>query len=165
MIFPSLVLISIYPWNFKTCLNNWKVREKRYFPIFAINYWLFIFFIGLALLMYFGGMFEVVRTGGTYTGWDTNTSPLVIASLGALFSIMWFPLWFIPLRKRDFLLSHIQAFAAFFTILAFFMSLDRTASAWFMIPLCIIDVFMWIFMWRYEEDYVAIVYKGPDLNF
>lgn len=164
MILPSLILISIYPWGISACIHNWKVREKKYFPIFAFNYWFLMIILGLTLLFYYGGMFEVVRTGGTYMGWNTSTSPLVIAALGSLFSTIWFPLWFVPLRQRDFLVSHIQALSVFFSILAFFMSLNYTASAWFMLPLCIVNVILWFSMWSYEERHVAVPYLGEDLS-
>lgn len=163
MILPSLVLISIFPWDIKTCFENWRTREKKYFPIFAIKYWVFMIVLGLTLLFYYGGMFELIRTGGTYLGWNASTSPLIVATLGSIFTTIWFPLWFIPLDDRDFYVSHIQAIALFFTILAFCMTLSYTASAWFMLPLCIVNFFMFISMWFYEEKHVAVKYIGPDL--
>lgn len=164
MVFPMLIVMSTLPWNFRECIHNWRIREKRYFKLIAVEYWVFIFIMCLILLFYYGGMFEVVRTGGTYMGWNTSAATLIIAALGSFFSLYWVPMWFVPLRKRDFYVSHIQFIALFFTVLGFVLSLDYTASAWFMLPLCIINFVLWLFMWKYEEDHVTLFYEEEEVK-
>lgn len=162
--FPLLITLSILPWDLNKCIEHWQAREKKYVPFFNITFWLFAALLSLACLFYLGGVFELVRTGGTYMGWHFNISPLLISSLGFFFSTIWIAFWFIPVTDSDFMISHYQAIALFFVIFAFFWASDVTKSAWFMWPLIILDGILWFGMWNYEEEHATVKYHGTDVS-
>lgn len=164
LLFPLLITVSVFPWDLKDCIKNWQEREKKYVYFFNVKFWVFVAIMSLALLFYVGGAFELVRTGGTYKGWLFNVGPLLITCLGFFFSTVWISYWFIPVSGPDFLISHFQAIALFFTIFAMLWASSITKSAWFMLPLVIVDGFLWFGMWDYEELHGTLKYHGPSLD-
>lgn len=164
--FPLWFKLFILPFDITRWIENYRTKHERrkkdrHFSWTYLPFWVFSLWLILGLLFYTGAMFEVVRFGGTYTGWTDNLGALFFGTLGAYFSIIWIPYWMIPIESSYYFNTTISQFLAnFFSWIAAFWFFDYTNSAWFAFPLCIFNLFIFISEWRYEEMYETVFYKG-----
>ena len=167
---PLFLFLCVLPFDITTWKAEFDLRNKREKKInfFFLSFWWFIAILGLSLLLYAGGVFELVRFGGSYMGWRDNVTPIVISSLGFLFSIIWLPFWFLPIKydeeQHHFNVTPIQILAIFFTLIGWLWATGFTKSGWCMVPLFVFDFIVFCSTWNHDEYHRIPKYVGPRVN-
>jgi hypothetical protein len=151
------VLLAILPFDLSKWVEHYRAKS------FKLS---FVWFVGIhifTLLFYTGAMYEVVRDGGSFGGWDTRTASLIWGLLASACGTIWIPFWLIPVdRGNHYSTSHIQVLSVIFSWGAFIWWLNFTRSAWFVLPWAIWETFIFFVVWIFEERHFVVQYIGKE---
>lgn len=158
---PVGLQLSMLPFDVARWIEAYRSKHEKNSLFLRITFTWFVILTLLSVLFFVGAMYEVVRDGGSYGGWETRPASLVWGLVAVYCSTIWIPFWLNPVYgSYHYTTSHVQMLSLIFSWGSLIWYLNYTQSAWFVLPLALWNTLIFVVVWNYEENHETLMYIG-----